>query len=344
MSSRSKAAAPSSKESATAFLRGQLSSMIASRVVGTSCLCAACHQIFCIGQWLRARPLLVFLSLFLTFPSTAALAKVSPCEEANTPFRIPIIDADVVFFGERHGNKESPEVFLTAVCKFLNLTKGGVRVALEFPTGLQSGLDTYLKSNGDTEALEEFLSHRFWHRPSGFQDGRSSLAMLDLIEALRVLRASAGNLASVTAFDGVVYMDQSRDAVMANLINGLSQISEDDVVLVLTGSWHARRTPAAHMQGYSPAASLIADELVTVLVLPESGDSWNCLRQGHCASSPVPEITDLSAYEERIRAEGAFDYLLPVGQVTASPPALATARSPPFGTNDEASEKGGNSP
>lgn len=271
---------------------------------------------------LWTRLLLLLLGLLSIVGSASACPKTNPCDEAKTPIRIPLVNVDVVFFGERHGNRETPAVFRTAVCEFLKFTNGEVRVALELPTGIQTSLDKYLQSNGDTEALEEFLSHRFWKRPRVVQDGRSSMAMLDLIEALRVLRASTRKLASVTAFDGVVHMNETRDAVMADLINKLSQISDDDVVLVLTGSAHARRTPAVHMRGFIPAASLITDEMVTVLVLPESGDSWNCLGKGDCESSPVPKVNDLSAYEERIRTDGSFDYLLPVGKVTASPPAF----------------------
>ena len=68
----------------------------------------------------------------------------------------------------------------------------------------------------------------------------------------------------------------------------------------------------------------IEGDVASVLVLPESGDSWNC--QSACQSWPVGEVTDLSAYESRIRTDGSYDYVLPIGRVSSSPPAGTETR------------------
>lgn len=49
---------------------------------------------------------------------------------------IDAFDADVVIFGELHGNKETPAAFLAAICQYLEQKDGDVRVALEFGTDI----------------------------------------------------------------------------------------------------------------------------------------------------------------------------------------------------------------
>ncbi len=265
------------------------------------------------------RASLTVLSLGLILSPYTGVSQESVCSASARSVEVPGGDADVVFFGEVHGNRESPEVFLAAVCRYLESEDGDVRVALELPTDVQKDLDRFMVSDGDSEAVERLRANLFWQRPQVFQDGRSSAAMLDLVKALRQLGASTRRLVSVTAFDGVVYPGHTRDAVMAANITSLSQEANDDVVLVLTGDIHARRTPPAGMSDFIPAASLVEGEILTILVLPESGDSWNC--RATCQSWAVQEVTDLSAYENRVRTAGSYDYVLPIGGVTSSPPA-----------------------
>ena len=262
--------------------------------------------------------MLTILSLGLLLAPNKGVSQESVCKSSAIPVDIPSDDVDVVFFGELHGNKETPEVFLAAVCRYLESEDGDVRVALELPTDMQRDLDRFMNSDGDSEAVQRLQANLFWQRSRMSQDGRSSAAMLDLVTALRQLGASARRLVSVTAFDGIVYSGHTRDAVMAANITSISQEANDDVVFVLTGNIHARRTPPARMNDFIPAASLVEGDVLTVLVLPESGDSWNC--QGTCQSWPVHEVTDLSAYEYRVRTEGSYDFVLPIGRVTSSPP------------------------
>lgn len=256
-------------------------------------------------------------------------AQETDCDVSERAYDIPDISADMVFFGELHGNKETTEAFLAAVCQHLERQVGDVRVALELHTDIQSSLDTFMDSDGGSEAVEEFLRHPHWRRGMNLPDGRSSVAMQNLIDALRKLRASNSRLVSVTPFAGhwtnrqIRYFGTSGDAVMAANITHLSQESGDDMVFVLVGNIHARLTPPEDMSHLIPAASLVEGDVASVLVVPESRESWNC--QAACQSWPVPEVTDLPAYESRIRAEGSFDYVLPIGRVSSSPPAVGLA-------------------
>ena len=267
--------------------------------------------------------------LGLILSAGGGTAQETVCDVSDRAYDIPDISTDVVFFGELHGNKETPEAFLAAVCRHLERQAGDVRVALELHTDIQSSLDTFMESDGGSEAVEEFLRHLHWQRDMNLPDGRSSVVMLNLVEALRTLRASNSRLVSVTPFVGhltnpqIRYFGTSGDAVMAANITNLSQESNDDAVFVLVGNIHARLTPPEDISHLIPAASLVNGDVASVLVLPESGESWFC--QMACQSWPVTEVTDLPAYENRIRADGSFDYVLPIGRVSSSPPAVGLA-------------------
>ena len=279
----------------------------------------------------RISQTILFLALLLA--TSAASAEETVCDGPARALEIPNIEADVIFFGELHGNKETPAVFLAAICQYLELQKGEIRVALEFPTNMQPSVDKLMESDGDSEAVQEFLSHPSWQRGLDLPDGRTSVAMLNLYKALRELRASNRRLVSVTPIVGywtdrqVRYFGTSSDAIMAANITHLSQQSDDDVVLVLVGNFHARLAPQESMGFLTPAASLVEGEVASVLVLPESGESWNC--QNSCQSWPVGEVTDLSAWENRIRTEGSFDFVLPIGRVSSSPPAIGMPNDAP---------------
>ena len=263
------------------------------------------------------------MGLGLILLSCTGSADETVCDDSPISLELPSIDSDVVLFGELHGNRESPEVFLAAICQYLLSEDRKVRVALEFPTEMQQSLEIFMESDGDRDAVLQFLSQPFWQENRG--DGRSSVAMLTLVDQLRQLRTLNQRLVSVTAVDGwwmnrpIQYSGIDRDSVMGANIASLAQEFDDDVVFVLVGNIHARRTPPAGMNFLSPAGSLVEGELLNVLILPESGESWNC--RGVCQSWPVSEVTDLLAVKNQIRTEGSYDYVLPIGRVTSSPPA-----------------------
>ena len=277
------------------------------------------------------QPTQTILFLALILAAGKASTEEIICDKPTHAFEIPNIDADVVFFGELHGNNETPQAFLAAICQYREQNDGDVRVALEFGTDIQPSLDRFMASDGSSEAVREFLRHPFWQPGRKMPDGRSSVAMLKLVEALRELRASTLRLVSVTPIVGhwedrdVQYFGASSDAIMAANITRLSRESDDDVVLVLVGNLHARLTPPESMDYMIPAASRVEGDVASVLVLPESGESWNC--QMGCQSWPVREATDLSAIEDRVRTQGSYNHVLPIGRVCSSPPVASLANS-----------------
>ena len=123
------------------------------------------------------------MGLGLILLSCTGSADATVCDDSPISLELPSIDSDVVLFGELHGNRESPEVFLAAICQYLLSEDRKVRVALEFPTEMQQSLEIFMESDGDRDAVLQFLSQPFWQENRG--DGRSSVAMLTLVDQLR---------------------------------------------------------------------------------------------------------------------------------------------------------------
>lgn len=100
---------------------------------------------------------------------------------------ISLVDAEVAVFGELHGTKEAPFLFLSAVCEGLrNSAEKTVYVGLEYPQVEADHLLRYINSAGSIQEKEQLLETDFWRRKT--QDGRTSVAMFELIDSLRQLR------------------------------------------------------------------------------------------------------------------------------------------------------------
>lgn len=101
-----------------------------------------------------------------------------------------------VLLGEVHGTEEIPA--LVGHLAAMLGEAAPLLVALELPQTEQPALDAWLDSDGGPEARARLLARPFWQRER--QDGRSSGAMLDLVERLRALRA-AGRRLTLLAYD-----------------------------------------------------------------------------------------------------------------------------------------------
>lgn len=86
----------------------------------------------------------------------------------------------IVVVGERHGTKEIPGFVAALACTAL-VDGRAVTLALEMPSSETDRLESYLASDGGATARSRLVTSPFWHRP--LQDGRSSAAMVDLLEA-----------------------------------------------------------------------------------------------------------------------------------------------------------------
>jgi hypothetical protein len=142
-----------------------------------------------------------------------------------------------VIVGEQHGTTESPKIFADLAC--LAGTSGRKPViAVELPTDTTELIREYLSSPDERTPRSRLLAHPFWHGP--FHDGRSSKAMMSLLERLRQLK-QANIIADVIAFQPTVaVIDEAYERAMA--LNLEKASSDGNLVLALVGNVHARLT------------------------------------------------------------------------------------------------------
>ena len=132
----------------------------------------------------------------------------------------PIANCSLVLFGEFHGTAEAPAFVAEALAASLD----PVALAIEWPRDLQPAVDAFLATGDRTRLLAE--PHDFW----SYRDGRSSAAMLALVDRARRLRAP------VICFDGTFPSAEDRDAGMAALLIE----ARPTRLFVLCGNLHAR--------------------------------------------------------------------------------------------------------
>ncbi len=232
-----------------------------------------------------------------------------------------------VIFGELHGTVESPAFFADAVCAAL-AAGHDVTVGLELWREEEAYLTDYLASQGSAEDREALLSAPFWRSKS--PDGRSSEAMLSLVEEVRALKA-AGHSIRLVAFDLRQYSSgQERDRAMAERLREAITASPEDVHLVLTGNIHSRTKKGTRWDpDFEPMSSLLAPhvpELVTLNVSHTGGTAWLCIAgEAGCGirkvGARVRGSEDGISVFEQPDAEGHHGYYN-VGGLTGSSPAV----------------------
>jgi hypothetical protein len=249
----------------------------------------------------------------------------------------------VLLVGEMHGTEQAPAFVRDAACR--GLARGlSVTVGLEVDRAEDEAFQAYLQSDGGVVASERLLAAPFWRRE--LQDGRSSRAMLGLVEFLRELTAGPGELR-------VVLIDRpeppgERDAAMAERVTETAAARPDDVFLVLTGNIHNRLTKGmpwnAELEpmGYLLAKRLPEARIVSLDMAYPSGTAWVCFGSSpsDCRSQ---ELGGSKAAEGRSGVELLED---PAGEpytgryftgpLTASEPAIA----PPSGAAAEPASAG----
>lgn len=237
-------------------------------------------------------------------------------------------DIRTIMVGEEgHGTNEMPAAAADLICAAI-ARRRPVTVALEYARRNQPAIDAYFASDGGTPARNALLTAPLWD--PDWADGKSSQAMLRLIEWLRI-RHRAGEVARVVAFDvDAAKRGGDRDRQMAERLTAAAT-SPAGIVIALTGSFHARRHDDAQDPAhYTPAAGLLPPASTFAIVIRgDGGRHWGC-RQDGCGVQPV-EPTRRSRRQLRLTpGQANYDAVLDLGvPVTPSPPAkaAATARS-----------------
>ncbi|WP_228557640.1 hypothetical protein [Myxococcus sp. AB056] len=195
-----------------------------------------------------------------TTATSAAPACGAPLAGASALFSA----GGVLLVADPLGTQEVPSAALRMLCE-ASAQELPVTLALSIPTSEQPLLDRYLVSDGDSAAVQELLSgSAFWRRT--YQDGRSSRAMLWLVEQVRRMRV-AGKDVDVAAIDSDKAHGNEREAQMAqHLLNAQSKRPQA-WTLVLTGSVHARTTEVSWDGDFEPMGSRVVRALPSVRAL-----------------------------------------------------------------------------
>jgi hypothetical protein len=245
-----------------------------------------------------------------------------PCDlTLNMPAEL--VDNDVLVFGELHGTKEAPFAFLSAICERLSLSGDeAVLVGLEYPIAEAESLLDYIRSSGSEADQERLLSTPFWSRE--MQDGRTSVAMLELIEALRYLKQETGRL---DVFAIVPNSGSGRhDELMADAINESIKKRPSSPHFILVGNYHSRKTVGRRGdEGFRSMVHWIDSDPLTVAVASKYGDYWACTMDG-CGRLLLGEPNEgefgtLRSARPRVGENPHHDFALVFDSFSASPPA-----------------------
>jgi hypothetical protein len=245
-----------------------------------------------------------------------------------------IAPGTIVMLGEMHGSVEMPGFTGNLACRAA-VAGHAVIVGLEIPRAEQAVIDGYLAGEGSAADRQALLRGEHWQR--SYQDGRSSAAMVELIERARRLRKD-GHAVEVLAFDTGSYDDwNARDAGMAAIILERAKARPDAFVVTLTGNLHNRTAP-----GLPWDASLVpmgvhvkagSGRALGLNGLYEGGSTWMCEPDGGCGAREVgfkdfPYEAPAIDTGEGARSQG-LDGIFFVGPLSPSPPAVPRAAAAP---------------
>lgn len=235
----------------------------------------------------------------------------------------------LLMLGEMHGTREAP-LFLTRAACFA-LKKGlPVRVGIEHPIDEQARTAAYVAGSLSRTGL---LSQGAWRR--AHQDGRTSEAMLEVLEWLRAAKA-AGRDVEVFTFDAPLLTGNPREEAMAAVLETMAKANPSAVVLALTGNVHARVHPGVEWDlELQPAAWRLQRAGLTVIALDQAygtGLAWMCALDNQrlaCGARMVKgKYQGASPFVYRMKnyAMNPYNGFYYVGSVTASPPAIRRER------------------
>ena len=216
-----------------------------------------------------------------------------------------------------HGSLEKPALISALACSLSRWRK--VAVGLEIPSAEQPRIDAYLASRGTTRDEVALIAGEFWQR--GW-DGRSSTAMLRLIEDVRRLK-HRGAPVDVFAFDDQPGTDLQRDVAIAGAIRRFHEAHRDTQVVALMGNIHAAQAPMVIAgQTIVPSGHLLADlRPVSIVVAYPQGTIWACMPDcGVHAVNAAKSFSTTPGFREGASSAG-YSHTYSLATITAAPPA-----------------------
>lgn len=254
------------------------------------------------------------LSLCL-FLSSASLNAAASC---YTELKKTLPDSGVIVFGEYHGTVEAPRFFLDCIREF-GAKKEKISVFLELPVTENPSLSSYGAGRIGERTLVQSSQWKI-------EDGRTSVAMLELLRALRTDLA-AGRVVNVTGIDQANGGDYAvRDRDMAD--NFMKAYRGQGYSMVLVGNLHAKLTQGVPWNpNLKPFAMYVREKIGRMVSLDlryGAGTAWSCTPKcgpasigEHLAGVTLPAVPSVALK----RTDAAYDGTWYVGPLNASPPA-----------------------
>jgi hypothetical protein len=216
-------------------------------------------------------------------------------------------------------------------------------LGIELPAPEQAAIDAYVASRGQPPDRSALTASHFWQREA--QDGRSSAAMVELIERIRVLRTLQHDI-HLVAFD--VPEEQAskpsdagaRDVAMSRNILAARDRFPTARFLVLTGGIHARTTVGVPWDAaFVPMGHHLAQalpKLTSLEVQYPPGRAWVCssARASDCGDKPVgatrQDLGDVPFLEmASTPSPEGYSGVFYAGHISASAPARNQAPGEP---------------
>lgn len=231
--------------------------------------------------------------LHLLLPLAIAAAPPAP---ACTP--LPGVEAvlatpglNYLLLGEYHGTVELPRVAADVLCAAAASGRP-VILGVEFTPANQPSLDAYLASDGGAAARAALLDGPAWR----VAEGRTTVAMLELVESARRL-AAAGHQVKVVAFDAVPEpaVSRQREQGLADALVAARAGAPGSLVVGLTGAGHAGKTPWSSQSPPFPSTGQLLPEGETIALAfaRPGGQYWGCVTpagatQEECRAHDMP--------------------------------------------------------
>lgn len=273
------------------------------------------------GCWIAEVPrlpgVLVLLAVLLAFV-LAACGQKSPSSILSRTCQGPqgLPAGNMLLFGEMHGSVEAPTLISELACALSRSQE--IAVGLEMPTQDQPLIDAYLKSRGTKAAVAALISSDFWQKG---RDGRSSRAMLKLVEDVRTLRAG-GKAVDLFAFDDQPGTNLERNVAIANGIRRYRVAHPNVQIIALMGNIHAMRSEI-HIDGkiLTPSGSLLSDlSPVSISIEYPAGTIWACMPVCGIQNLTSRSTAGVSPGFKKGASIGGYNYSFLLSSITASPP------------------------
>jgi hypothetical protein len=233
----------------------------------------------------------------------------------------------LIMIGEMHGTNETPALVARLIA--LRVHEEPVLAGLEISADEQSTVDAFLHSDGSSSARAKLLAGAHWNRP--MQDGRSGQAIVQLLEATRVLR-HAGRRIDLVCFDlgGADATDAhaDRDAIMAANLRRAMDAHPNLRTISLSGNVHNQIREKTEFGTHSPMAWHLRDlGPLSINIAGRHGAMWNCAPDcgvhdfdfrsgGKPLGLRIQEMPDANGYHGSLR----------LAEFTASLPAISPKR------------------